>query len=104
MYDEVDDLDPDSIEVVTIRLNDIQLVLVHNMLGLPLFNVTLNATNLDIKKEQGKMEGEHSSERAAREWSNCSWQFYYSSLFHTCFIAFVTFSSVVKHPNKSFLT
>ena len=58
MYDEVDDLDPDSIEVVTIRLNDIQLVLVHNMLGLPLFNVTLNATNLDIKKEQGKMEGE----------------------------------------------
>ena len=57
MYDEVDDLDPDSIEVVTIRLNDIQLVLVHNMLGLPLFNVTLNATNLDIKKEQGKMEG-----------------------------------------------
>ena len=69
MYDEVDDLDPDSIEVVTIRLNDIQLVLVHNMLGLPLFNVTLNATNLDIKKEQGKMEGEHSSEGAAREWS-----------------------------------
>ena len=54
MYDEVDDLDPDSIEVVTIRLNDIQLVMVHNMLGLPLFNVTLNATNLDIKKEQGK--------------------------------------------------
>ena len=28
--------------------------------------------------------------------------FYSSFLFQTCFIVFVTFSSILKHPNKSF--
>ena len=30
--------------------------------------------------------------------------FYSSSLFQTCFIVLVTVSSILKHPNKSFLT
>ena len=30
--------------------------------------------------------------------------FYSSSFLQTCLIVFVTFSSVLKHPNKSFLT
>ena len=33
---------------------------------------------------------------------HCSFDFYYSSLFQTCFIVFITFSFILKHPNKSF--
>ena len=36
------------------------------------------------------------------EWKHCSWDFYSSFLLPTCFIAIVTFSSILKHPNKSF--
>ena len=35
---------------------------------------------------------------------HCSQHFYSSSLLQTYFIGFVTFSSIGKHPNKSFLT
>ena len=33
---------------------------------------------------------------------HCSFEFYSSSFFQTCFIVFVTISSVPKHPTKSF--
>jgi hypothetical protein len=36
--------------------------------------------------------------------SNCSRHFYSSSLFQTCFIVLASFSSILKHPNKSVLT
>ena len=42
-----------------------------------------------------------SSEGVAREWSTVV-DFYSFSLHQTCFIVFVTFSSILKHPNKSF--
>ena len=32
---------------------------------------------------------------------HCSWDFYTSFLFQICFIAFFTFYSILKHPNKS---
>ena len=32
----------------------------------------------------------------------CSWHFYWFSLFQTCVIVFVLFFSCLKHPNKSF--
>ena len=35
---------------------------------------------------------------------HCSWHFYSSSLFQTCFIVFVTVSSLQNTQNKSFLT
>ena len=35
---------------------------------------------------------------------HCSFDFYTFFLFQTCFIVDVTFSSILKHPNKSFLT
>jgi len=35
---------------------------------------------------------------------HCSFDFYSSSLFQTCFIGFITFSYYLKHTNKSFLT
>ena len=43
-------------------------------------------------------------ERASRNESTVDWHFYEFPLLQTCFIVFVTFSSILKHPNKSFLT
>ena len=34
--------------------------------------------------------------------STVVWHFYSSSLFQTCFIGIASFSSILKHPNKSF--
>ena len=52
----------------------------------------INENNVSIQSE-GATRMEH-----------CSRHFYYSSLFQTCFIVIVTFFSILKHPNKSFLT
>ena len=48
--------------------------------------------------------GKYLSEGAAREWSTVVLISIPPPSFNTCFIVFVTFFSILKHPNKSFLT
>ena len=58
---------------------------------------------MDGKYFKRRSEHRASIERASRM-EHCSSHFYNFSFFPTCFIVIATISSILKHPNKSFLT
>ena len=64
---------------------------------------TQQEEQVEEKKEEGK--NQKAKESVHRVYGkHCSWHFYFSSLPQTSFIVIVTFFSILKHPNKSFLT
>ena len=60
---------------------------------------------IDFKGKYFKAKESDASRNANNVLYCCSWHFYFSSLFQTCFIVIVTFSSILKTPQTSlFLT
>ena len=88
------------------KTNSHDLLHLHHLRNCTWFKLPQHATVWKTCRQQVNKYKKRRRERACIAYmeSTVDFDLYHSFLFQTCFIVFATFSFIVKHPNKSYLT